>query len=99
MHHRPLFTQFCGNDSSLVVAAARHIESHTNYVDLNFGCPQRIAKKGKYGAFLMDDLVAVEKLVCLVSMMCIEIRPLSVPSILQMWLLGYAHAYFIQCRV
>lgn len=26
----------------------------------------------------MDDLVAVEKLVCLVSMMCIEIRPLSV---------------------
>jgi tRNA-dihydrouridine synthase 1 len=32
-------------------------------VDLNLGCPQRIAKKGYYGAFLMDDLPRVEALV------------------------------------
>lgn len=91
MHYRPLFTQFCGNDSSLVVAAARHIESHTNYVDLNFGCPQRIAKKGKYGAFLMDDLVAVEKLVRLddVNRNSTSQCPVHIANV---WLLGCAHA-------
>jgi tRNA-dihydrouridine synthase 1 len=32
-------------------------------VDINFGCPQRIAKRGNYGAFLMDDWPLVEKLI------------------------------------
>ena len=45
------------------MAAARHVEAQTDYVDLNFGCPQRIAKRGNYGAFLMDDLDGVERLV------------------------------------
>jgi tRNA-dihydrouridine synthase len=39
------------------------IQDHCDYVDLNLGCPQRIAKKGFYGAFLMDNLDLVEKLV------------------------------------
>ena len=60
---RPLFTQFCGNDADTVVAAAWHVEAHTDYVDINFGCPQRIARRGHYGAFLMDDLGEVERLV------------------------------------
>ena len=32
-------------------------------MDLNLGCPQRIAKRGFYGAFLMDDLPLVEQIV------------------------------------
>lgn len=56
---RPLFVQFCGNDADTVLAAARHIEDQVDAVDLNFGCPQRIARRGKYGAFLMDDLELV----------------------------------------
>ena len=32
-------------------------------MDINFGCPQRIAKRGNYGAFLMDDWPLVEKLI------------------------------------
>ena len=32
-------------------------------VDINLGCPQRIAKRGNYGAFLMDDWPLVEKLI------------------------------------
>ena len=30
---------------------------------INFGCPQRIAKRGNYGAYLMDDWKTVEALI------------------------------------
>ena len=56
---RPLFVQFCGNDADTVLAAARHVENQVDAVDLNFGCPQRIARRGRYGAYLMDDLELV----------------------------------------
>ena len=56
---RPLFVQFCGNDAGTVLAAARHVEDQVDAVDLNFGCPQRIARRGRYGAYLMDDLELV----------------------------------------
>lgn len=59
---RPLFLQFCGNDADTVLKAARHVEDQVDAVDLNFGCPQRIAKRGRYGAFLMDDLDLVSGL-------------------------------------
>ena len=60
---RPLFVQFCANDPDVLVKAAQHVEEAADYIDLNFGCPQRIAKKGRYGAFLMDDLPCVASLV------------------------------------
>lgn len=55
--------QFCANDPDLLLAAARHVEASCDAVDINFGCPQRIAKRGNYGATLMDDLPLVERLV------------------------------------
>lgn len=51
---RPLFAQFCGHDPATVLAAARRVAHAVDAVDLNLGCPQRIARKGRYGAFLMD---------------------------------------------
>jgi tRNA-dihydrouridine synthase 1 len=51
---RPLFVQFCGHDADTVLSAARHVEAHCDAVDLNLGCPQGIARKGFYGAFLME---------------------------------------------
>ncbi|GBF92704.1 tRNA-dihydrouridine(16 17) synthase [NAD(P)(+)]-like [Raphidocelis subcapitata] len=60
---RPLFAQFCANDPDTLVRAAELVQDHCDYVDLNLGCPQRIAKKGYYGAFLMDNLPLVEALV------------------------------------
>lgn len=46
---RPLLTQFCANDPDTLLTAARLVEAHSDGVDLNLGCPQRIAKRGKYG--------------------------------------------------
>ena len=59
----PVLAQFCGNDPETVLKAARLVESQVDGIDLNLGCPQRIARKGNYGAFLMDDLPLVESIV------------------------------------
>eukprot|EP00908_Phaeocystis_cordata_P012809 Transcript_23802.p2 GENE.Transcript_23802~~Transcript_23802.p2 ORF type:complete len:578 (-),score=227.81 Transcript_23802:2292-3806(-) len=57
---RPLVTQFCGDDPATLLAAAALAQGECDAVDLNCGCPQAIARRGHYGAFLLDepDLVA-----------------------------------------
>jgi tRNA-dihydrouridine synthase 1 len=52
---RPLLAQFCGNDAATLVAAARLVEHAVDGVDLNLGCPQGIARRGRYGAFLLEE--------------------------------------------
>ena len=52
---RPLFGQLAGHDPQVVLSAARLIEDSVSAVDLNFGCPQAIARKGRYGAFLLEE--------------------------------------------
>ncbi|KAI6860373.1 FMN-linked oxidoreductase [Hortaea werneckii] len=60
---RPLFVQFCANDPDHYLAAAKHVQPYCEAVDLNLGCPQGIAKRGNYGAFLQEDWDTIYKLI------------------------------------
>ena len=42
-----LIVQFCGHDPDVILTAAKYVEYHENVIaiDLNFGCPQKIASK------------------------------------------------------
>lgn len=65
-HERaPLMVQLAGHEPDMVVQSALMIMEHTDGqvtgFDLNCGCPQAIARKGRYGAFLMEE---DDRLVC-----------------------------------
>lgn len=61
---RPLIAQFCANDPQTFLRAATIVaeSGRVDAVDLNLGCPQGIAKRGQYGAFLMEDWALIESL-------------------------------------
>ncbi|KAF2084046.1 FMN-linked oxidoreductase, partial [Saccharata proteae CBS 121410] len=60
---RPLFVQFCSNTPDDFLKAAQHVAPFCDAVDLNLGCPQGIAKKGKYGAFLQEDRECIRSMI------------------------------------
>ena len=65
---RPLIAQICGHDPDILVAASKLIAGsdptrRPDAVDLNLGCPENIARKGRYGSFLLREPVLVVALV------------------------------------
>lgn len=47
----------------MLLRAAKLVEHRCDAVDINFGCPQGIARKGHYGSFLMEDWQLISKLI------------------------------------
>ncbi|RPB20493.1 FMN-linked oxidoreductase [Terfezia boudieri ATCC MYA-4762] len=62
-HDRPLLAQFCANDPAAFLASAELISPYVDGVDLNLGCPQGIARKGRYGSFLQDEWPLINSLI------------------------------------
>ena len=63
---RPLLVQLGGSDPNKMLAAAQIVITRlggVDGVDINFGCPQRCAAQGGYGAFLMDDIARSRQIV------------------------------------
>ncbi len=52
---RPLVCHFSANDPAQMLQAARYVEHRCDAIDLNLGCPQRVAFVGHYGSFLLDE--------------------------------------------
>lgn len=79
---RPLIAQLAGHDPDVMLRAASHLEPHVDGVDVNLGCPQQIARRGRYGAFLLPDVPRVCEIVRTLS------TGLSVPVSVKVRLLG-----------
>jgi tRNA-dihydrouridine synthase 1 len=52
---RPLVAHFSANNPATLLAAAKHVENRCDAIDVNLGCPQRVAFVSHFGSFLLDD--------------------------------------------
>ena len=59
----PCFIQFASHDPEILLKSAKYVEKKIPCVDLNLGCPQKIAKNGHYGSFLLDHPDEVYKII------------------------------------
>ncbi|KJH46214.1 peptidase, T1 family [Dictyocaulus viviparus] len=62
--------QFCANNPDTFLMASRLVENVCDGVDLNLGCPQMVAKRGRYGAYLQDEMDLVCSMISAVRDFC-----------------------------
>jgi tRNA-dihydrouridine synthase 1 len=90
---RPLVAHFSGNNPEVMLAAARHVEHLCDAIDLNLGCPQRIAHSGHFGSYLLgqEDRDLVLRIVRTLS------ASLSIPVFVKIRLLDTVEETFELC--
>mmetsp|Transcript_20538 Transcript_20538/g.33921 ORF Transcript_20538/g.33921 Transcript_20538/m.33921 type:complete len:383 (-) Transcript_20538:355-1503(-) len=59
--------QVVGRDPVTILRAAKLMENSVSAIDINFGCPQACAEKGKWGAFLLNEPDLMVKIVSYVA--------------------------------
>ncbi|KAK8792888.1 hypothetical protein WA158_005052 [Blastocystis sp. Blastoise] len=59
----PLTCQLNGNNPEYLLKASQKLEPFCEAIDLNLGCPQGIAKRGCYGAYLLPKYDIIEQIV------------------------------------
>ncbi|KAM0681771.1 tRNA dihydrouridine synthase [Glugoides intestinalis] len=64
---RPLVIQICGDDPEVMLQTCLSIQSYCEAIDINFGCPQEIARKGHYGSYLQEEWDLVYNIVSVCS--------------------------------
>jgi tRNA-dihydrouridine synthase 1 len=52
---RPLVAHFAANSPENILQSAQLVESQCDAIDINLGCPQRIAFTGHFGSYLLDE--------------------------------------------
>lgn len=53
---RPLVAHFSANDPQQLLQSALLVQNECDAIDLNLGCPQRIAHAGHFGSYLLDPV-------------------------------------------
>lgn len=80
---RPLVAHFSANNPDVLVKAAKFVERDCDAIDLNLGCPQRIAFTGHFGSYLLDE----EDRPLVLSMVSALSKAISVPVFVKIRLL------------
>ena len=52
---QPLVAQVAGDNIDNLIKCGEKLQRHVTAIDLNLGCPQSIAKRGNYGAYLLPQ--------------------------------------------
>lgn len=52
---KPLVIHFSANNPNIILQCGKLIENQYDAIDINLGCPQRIAFTGHFGSYLLDE--------------------------------------------
>ena len=78
---RPLVVQLCGDDPDQLARAGMLVQEQCDAVEINCGCPQGVARRGHFGAYLLDEPELIERIV-----RCMR-QQLAVPVLVKMRML------------
>jgi tRNA-dihydrouridine synthase 1 len=67
---RPVLCQFASHDPEVLVKVVQDVSHECDGVDLNLGCPQGIARRGRYGSWLQDEWQLIYDMVSAVAQRC-----------------------------